>query len=515
MPAGRPRKGCTIRLLPGRRTWIVLFSDPRPGGKVTSKSLKTTDSKVAHYYKNHLDRITSDLTLWIHPHDDCPQRVREIWLGDRLEIEVEVDGRKIQVSPLPGQTRKKRVIKSPTGKTSMPIPGTKDFLRFDLEESKVKGDFSNKARIEAFAGAYRELVIELQGTRTELEAERAKIESLRADNEQLNETIKDQKDDLSKYRKRARRAAKVGTLSEELGIYLKVFTAGKKSPAHKRDVARVLQNLVADFGLERKTDDVTEQDVTDYVHTLKSRQEGKIEVSEGYRRQVRGYVVAFLEKATHGVFSRTEVDTIGSHKVRREQKEVIWLENGDGEKLVSKMYYLHGDYWGDIARFQLSTGWRSEEMPFLQAALCTDKVITFETVHDPVTGKTNGKSGKRSVQVPKVARQAVRRRLSTNGTFLFPMEAKRKRNRKCCKLLVDAWNEKYFNTKYRVRLRAAAEKAKIKKPIDCRILRRTFGSLLIRASRSVYEVSKLMGNSPAIVEKHYARLLAEEISTEL
>lgn len=46
---------------------------------------------------------------------------------------------------------------------------------------------------------------------------------------------------------------------------------------------------------------------------------------------------------------------------------------------------------------------------------------------------------------------------------------------------------------------------------DCRLLRRTFGSLMLRSGLSAEQVAAAMGNSAAIVKKHYARIEGAEV----
>lgn len=50
--------------------------------------------------------------------------------------------------------------------------------------------------------------------------------------------------------------------------------------------------------------------------------------------------------------------------------------------------------------------------------------------------------------------------------------------------------------------------------MTCLSLRRTFGSLLIRSGRTAEEVSAAMGNSPAMVHAHYARILGGEVEID-
>ena len=46
-------------------------------------------------------------------------------------------------------------------------------------------------------------------------------------------------------------------------------------------------------------------------------------------------------------------------------------------------------------------------------------------------------------------------------------------------------------------------------------LRRSFGSLLLRSGKTTSEVAAAMGNTPSMVEKHYARILGNEVNINL
>lgn len=52
------------------------------------------------------------------------------------------------------------------------------------------------------------------------------------------------------------------------------------------------------------------------------------------------------------------------------------------------------------------------------------------------------------------------------------------------------------------------------KGMDARSLRRTFGSLLIRSGKSAEEVAAAMGNTAAMVQKHYARIIGSEVDID-
>jgi integrase len=77
------------------------------------------------------------------------------------------------------------------------------------------------------------------------------------------------------------------------------------------------------------------------------------------------------------------------------------------------------------------------------------------------------------------------------------------------------WYPTSFDQIYLQLLRDAAEAVGIRKTIDCRILRRTFGSLQLRGGKRDVEVAALMGDRPETIRRHYARILAEEVTVEL
>jgi integrase len=49
-------------------------------------------------------------------------------------------------------------------------------------------------------------------------------------------------------------------------------------------------------------------------------------------------------------------------------------------------------------------------------------------------------------------------------------------------------------------------------PWTCLDFRHTFGSQLAQKGETLYKISKLMGNSPEICRKHYAALMAEDLT---
>lgn len=502
-PNSRRGKGCTVRLK--GKTFVVTFRDPRRSGRVVRASLKTSDSKVADSYKHDLDRVISDENLWNQPHETCAVRVREIWLGDTYDVEVDVGGEKVRVRAAPGENRPWDVEPADTDELGVFDP-RKVSRSNGPQFKRLDGDYDGASKARSAAVAVRELTTELNATRTQLERARADLEEAQRSQKILRQR-------LSQYERRKIKEAEVGTLEEEAQKFLADYGKRKLHPKRLGIVTSAVNRFVAKSGGTRKADDVTPEEVSRYVETY--RQESGAAISEQHRTTLRYQLCTFLETATSGVFDRREVRTVKSHAVRREQKAIIWLESKEVDALLKAMYAL-GEYWGDVATIQARMGWRPSELIILQKQCVGERVITLEPVVDETTGFHYGKTGGRSVQIPLNARTAVRRRLEAPGSpLLFPRLMTRDAVRQRKGTLETAWTQDNFCTVYLEHLQQAAVAAKISKHVDSRTLRRTFGSLLLRQKRTPYEVAKLMGDRPATVERHYASILAGEIDTNL
>lgn len=273
-----------------------------------------------------------------------------------------------------------------------------------------------------------------------------------------------------------------------------------------------------DVGADRKSSDFDEIDIDRYVRRLRKRPRAEQKqgdpISEVRRKEVRAYVCLFMESATRGAFDRKAVKTIKEKDIRREWGSIVWLERGEAENLVGEIYNRVGEYWGDLTRLQLDMGWRAEELLILQKRFVSNEVIQLESVVT-ASGAMLGKTGGRSVRIPRTSRDAIQRRMEADGDLLFPHMGRNHRRKKQEFPLSGMWSPDWFNRRYRVILTASAKNVGIIKPMGCRILRRTFGSLQLRADKSPYQVSVLMGNSEKIVREHYAALFAEEIDIDL
>lgn len=528
-------KGATLQLQ--GQVWLVCFRHPQRRdpktrhGRVVRASLKTSDVRIANRYKEKLDLIIRNPEFWEEPPAGTPERVRQIWFGKRLDVTV---GSKhldapVKVAPLPGQKRDFIVpsveemlpelphpsewfIRPSDGESTDAIEDVKRALESLPELADF--DYSDRDKAEAVAVALRRLQETLELVRNANDALNQKVvdlESQKADLERQNQLLHLR---LSRYEAKELKDAKVGTLMEEYERFAAELDKTKNSQRWKREVKAYLKRFMKAMGEGKPANEITEREVATYVAGLKGMDGQR--VSEIMRKRTRETACRFLDFATRGNFNAKLVPTVKTKDIRREAKAIVWLEKKEVDRLLAKIPKddEHGLYWRDVAQIQVAMGWRPSELLILQTALATDKVITLEPVTDPKTGEIIGKTGGRSVRVPSAAKAAVRRRIKAGHDLLLP---KLTRHRKAARggLLRDAWIEGTFCDQYRSILREAARKARIKKPIDSRTFRRTFGSLQLRAGRKPHEVAELMGDLPETVKRHYARILAHEIDTEV
>lgn len=506
--------------------FVATFRDPRyqqdpkhpiKGNKVVRRSLKTHDRAYAEQCSSALERIVKDAALWTTPPEDCPAIVREIWLGAVEDVEVTHDKRALRTKPAEGVRRKRSVALDleavdPTG-------GGFTFRRGMMKSLKKppvrvdEGDYTDEEKALSFAVAHESVVRDLHEVRMANESLRSQLDAQGTENKALRHR-------LNLYNKRAARVAKVGTLHEELDKYVLDYKAKKITHKRKGILNSTLKRFVSAMGATRKADDVSEADVTRYVETY--RADGGKPISEERRKEIRAQVCTFLERVTHQSFSRRAVGRVSAHNVARERKQIVWLDSGDAKSLLKELYALHGNYWGDLATIQLHMGWRPSELVLLQKSGVKETHLELDPIVDPTSGVSHGKTGGRSIRIPREAAVAVKRRAKPKGQpLLFPFlgsitKEGRTRKRQTDKpgLLSTAWNFDMFYKEYRTKLRAAAKRAKIERPMDARTLRRTFGSLAIRKGWSVEQVAQVMGDRPSTIRRHYARLNSEEVSID-
>ena len=483
--------GSTVRL--HGKTFYVLFRHPALK-RVIHKSLKTADANLAERYKQKLDAVLNAPERWNDLPDDFPQILRDIW-GQKLttvKIQGVGDIKYPQFNPWP------KVIKP------------EDFDYPAIADSKDKVlSMINKGIMVQMASLAKEVE---RLTKVE-KAQSADLESAKGTIQRQANQIQEITRERNYWKGKRLSRNECGTLSQEEKRYLDVFEKRKGDREYAKDVSLVIKRFVREMGSQKNVADVDEHAVAEWLLLYKSPDGNPI--GETRRKFVRTAVLKFLSSATKNSFDRAAVPVVSTHSIRREQKEIMWLERPDAERLVASMYKLHGDYWGDAARVQLDQGWRPEELPMLRSDLTTEKTITLDVIEGEAP-----KTGKRTIQIPSTTLAAVQRRLAEGSPVLFPRRGLKEKARKPLisrvgPIHVAMWYPTSFDKVYSQLLRSAAEDAGISKTIDCRILRRSFGSLQLRAGKRDVEVAALMGDRPETIRRHYARILAEEVGIEL
>jgi len=487
----RHGKCCTIRLQGG--AFVVTFRHPLLK-KVVRKSLKTDQKGVADKYKNSLDELIATPADWANPPSRYLALVRQIWKNKRFNF-VSNFGKKSEVS--------------------VPSEGLPGLDAADLDKAEFWENSSDPN-----APLVAALLIQCNSLSKEVERLRENEAKMLATIEEQTQTahkLEQEKAELTRERNhwKGRKLSRkeCGTLDQEKTKYLAYFKQRKLDPEYIKDVVIAVDKFVRQFGPTMNVADVDEHKVSEWLQLYRSPKGTPI--SERRRKFLRTVVLKFLSTITNRSFDREAVAKVTSHSIRREQKEIIWLERLDAERLVKTMYALNGDYWGDLARIQLDQGWRPEELIMLRTDLASDRTITLDVVEGEAP-----KTGKRSIQVPISARVAVRRRMTAGTAVLFPRvglteKARKPKLPRSGPLHREMWYPRSFDKVYLSLLREASTSSGISATIDCRTLRRTFGSLQLRGGKKEHEVAALMGDLVDTVRRHYARILAEEVSTEL
>ena len=484
-------KGCTVRLI--GKTFFVKFRHPVTK-RFVHKSFKTDQAGLAERYKQKLDAVLTTPERWTDLPNDFPKILREIW-GQQLtgvKIQGVGDIKYPRFNPWP------QVIKAEDF----------DFPAIAASEDKVANMINKRIMVQmaSLAKEVERLTIVEKAQTLTIEDQKMTIQQYET---QFQELARERN-----YWKGKRLSKKeCGTLKEEEKRYLDVFEQRKGDREYMKDVCCVVRRFVKEFGPDLNVAEIDEHKVAEWLLVYKSPK-GK-PITETRRKFVRTAVLKFLAVATKNSFDRVAIPLVSTHSIRREQKEIMWLERDDAERLVASMYKLHGEYWGDIARIQLDQGWRPEELLMLRTDLASEKTITLDVVEGEAA-----KTGKRTIQVPGTALEAVARRIAAGALVLFPRrglieKARKPHLERSGPIHTAMWYPTVFDKTYLQLLRSAATDADIKKRIDCRILRRTFGSLQLRAGKRDLEVAALMGDRPETVRRHYARILAEEIMIDL
>lgn len=342
-----------------------------------------------------------------------------------------------------------------------------------------------------------------------LEMER---DALRVQLQNAFNIIAEKERELEHWRGKKTNKGPAPTLERARLNFMKDYAAGKLRRGSKagtipdadavKNIKWDLERLTAKFE-EQTPADIFEgvegaEKLNDWIHGLKNA-EGKM-LSATRRMQIRVYALKMLEHAGVAVERKlvARPDMNASSMINDTTKQgngvIVYLTKEEAERVAEKL----AQPWADLFRVQLQLGLRPDECLTLHknnfgAGLTTLKLtpLAFKDRFGAMFTLTL-KTGPRELPIPEAARDIIKPRLRNKGGVVFPD--------------ADgfAWNDpKKFNRQYKAALVKAAKQARVKKTMDSRIARRTCASLLMQAGESADRVAALLGNSAAMIRKHY------------
>lgn len=311
------------------------------------------------------------------------------------------------------------------------------------------------------------------------------------------------------YRQRVRQGPSP-TLAEALTTWLENFKG--RDPDYMYNTERDLIRFRDKFGAEREVDSFIGRELE-----LKNYFLG-LGVGPSRRNDIRKAVLRFLEDSG-AALDRKQIPGASTAAVRAKRGPIRWLERPQAEALLKKLK----PYWADVFRVQVGLGLRPDELPTLHRENFSNDFSQLTlSPREHLTLKT----GSRAVNVPKALGKRIEARLKAeNSGILFPqMSTRIDGNRKVnvTRSTGALWKTMdWFDRKYVRELNAAKDAvnadealqkaAKIHVRLDARIGRRTCGSLLLRAGRSISQVASVLGDTERTVREHYAKILSGEV----
>lgn len=271
-------------------------------------------------------------------------------------------------------------------------------------------------------------------------------------------------------------------------------------------LARV-RRFIAAVGNERPVGAVKPGEIDEFICALKS-EDGKA-ATPVTRRNYRVEVGTFLNWCARKWDFTSPMPNTEKIRSNQERGIIVYLAQQEVETMLEQCLDL---YWRTMLAAFVFSGVRASELRWLQNGdVDTDnRVISVRTVKTPYETKVP-KTGSRAIHYHQSLQpylDAYKRAGLTGERFFFP---KRGRDRIRDKRGGDpeVWRDASLSHALKGVLKPISEK--IGKPINALILRHTFGSLMIRAGFNYVEVSTIMGNSPEICRRHYARLSPDEV----
>jgi len=260
--------------------------------------------------------------------------------------------------------------------------------------------------------------------------------------------------------------------------------------------------------------DITHKDVTEWLIKFVAEKERKNSIETWNRARI--WFTKFF------TWSSTQWDFINPMpkvqiKINKDYHDIEWHELDELEKMIADIKNVKDIdlvYWQALIGVMAYAGLSQHEARALQTKnIDLDKLTLRVTPSKEANVKLKNKKRVRSIEINEHLKPLLISYIKSGhpGKYLFPNIYTYQKGK-------PPWNNR---TGLSVALHGKGIRATIlpeylgEIKCSCLSLRRSFGSILIRSGCTAAEVAAAMGNSIAIVEKHYARILAKEVRTSL
>lgn len=488
-------------------TFYVQFRDSRENSRQRKTSTETKEYEVAKRIAQELSTLLRNQTLWREPPDTYHPRTLAIW----------------GVTPISTQAvRAKQMLPERTHRDQPIIKlGDREYLLLDdpammtaiakaVDDSRDWNDFDWNEYRKRYAEDCDEVnaAHQLVASVAELSLERNawRDRAIAAEGQVRMMGLK------------ARREQSPKAVLDAVTDYMKSDTGTHGGSSWRQTQKYWLMRFAKAVGPKQNIHDIEADDV---IGHCKSH-----DITPKIQKDMAAVIRKFLTWATREAFDKRPLNA-WLKTLQASPKEWFWLARKESERLVNAIRKERGDYWADAALIQWACGFRPEELPLLRSRNVEKncKWIHLDCIKDnkgQIVRRLKTARSRDSINVPAFAQSAVRRQLGRKTFLLFPYSAAMLK--RCVKLPTpferdnDLWpgaDAHNFSTAYLERLRSAAIAAKLDSTkVDSRTFRRTCGKDLLMAGKSIEQVAAVLRDNPETVRKHYARLLAADVSTE-